>query len=103
MGIMHETRRRARSALAPFICFVLVVYFAYHATHGDRGLLVWIQLKHEIRQAEELHASLLKTRQKLEHRVAYLRPESLDRDLLLERAHHILGLVGDDEVVVLSY
>ena len=103
MGILHETRRRARAALAPFICFVLVVYFGYHAVHGDRGLLVWIQLKNEIKQAETIHASLIDTRQQFEHRVAFLRPESLDRDLLLERAHLILGLVRDDEVVILNY
>ncbi len=103
MGIMHETRRRARAALAPFICFVLVIYFSYHAIQGDRGLLVWMQLKQEIKQAEILHASLVEKRQRLEHRVAFLRPESLDRDLLIERAHHVLGLVNDDEVVVLNY
>ena len=103
MGIMHETRRRARAALAPFICFVLVIYFGYHAIHGDRGLLVWIQLKNQIEQAEVIHESLVESRQKLELRVAYLKPESLDRDLLAERAHLVLGLVRDDEVVVLNH
>ena len=103
MGILHETQRRARAALAPFICFVLVVYFGYHAVQGDRGLLVWIQLKNEIKQAEVIHTTLIDTRQQLERRVAFLRPESLDRDLLLERAHLILGLVRDDEVVILNY
>ncbi len=103
MGIMYETRRRARAALAPFICFVLVVYFGYHAIHGDRGLLVWIHLKNEIKQAETIHASLVESRQHLERRVAFLRPESLDRDMLIERAHLVLGLVRDDEVVVLNY
>ncbi len=103
MGIMYETRRRARAAMAPFICFVLVIYFSYHAIQGERGLLVWVQLMNEIEQSERSHAALVETRQNLERRVAFLRPESLDRDLLLERAHIVLGLVGDDEVVILNY
>jgi cell division protein FtsB len=103
MGIMYETQRRARAAVAPFICLVLMIYFGYHAIHGDRGLLVWIQLNNEIKQAEKIHASLVQRRELLERRVAFLKPESLDRDLLMERAHLILGLVRNDEVVVLSY
>ncbi|MCE2481774.1 MAG: septum formation initiator family protein [Alphaproteobacteria bacterium] len=102
MGILYEVRRRARAAVAPFICFVLVIYFGYHAIHGNRGLLVRMQLKHEIERAALAHASLVEERRRLEHRIAFLRPESLDRDLLTERAHQVLGLVGDDEVVILN-
>ena len=102
MGLVYETRRRAREALAPLLCFALVVYFAYHVIQGDRGLLAWLKLNNEIASASAYNETLISERRVLENVTQRLRPESLDADLLEERARIVLGFVRADEIVILS-
>ncbi len=100
MLMMAEIRRRARHVVGPVLGACLVGYFAYHAVHGDRGLIAWWRLTQQIDEAEATVAKLAATREGLERRVALLRPDSLDPDMLDERARHMLNLVGPDEVVM---
>ena len=76
-------------------------YFAYHAVEGDRGLLSWIKLRQEIEVAEATRADLALAQATLEKRVALLRPESLDRDMLEERARAVLNFARPDERVIM--
>ncbi|MEK9596102.1 MAG: hypothetical protein VW057_09085, partial [Rhodospirillaceae bacterium] len=46
------------------------------------------------------HADLIQRRQLIEDRVALLRPESLDRDMLEERARAMLNLGYATDVVI---
>ncbi|KAF0138037.1 MAG: septum formation initiator [Rhodospirillaceae bacterium] len=102
MFFLGEIRRRARFVLAPLLGLGAIVYFSYHAVQGERGLLAWWETRHEIRQARTRLARLKKEHDALENRVRLLRPESLDRDLLEERARAVLnmGVEGDIVVVV---
>ena len=67
---------------------------------GDRGLLAWWNLRYEIEKADYELAVVTAEKQKLEHRVSLLRPESLDRDMLEERARAMLGVVHKDDLIV---
>jgi len=79
----------------------LVVYFVFHIIQGERGVIALAQVRAEINQAAATRIRAEETRRGWENRVARLRPESLDPDLLEERARAVLGLVRDDEVVIL--
>ncbi|HSD34245.1 MAG TPA: septum formation initiator family protein, partial [Alphaproteobacteria bacterium] len=76
-------------------------YFAYHAVEGDRGLRSWLKLRQEIADAKSSEAELAAERDRLERRVALLRPESLDRDMLEERARAVLNLARPEDRVIL--
>lgn len=97
---MTEIRRRLRYAVAPLVGMAAVVYFSYHIVQGDRGLIAWVHLKNEIEKAEDTLSVLRSRKTELEKRVSLLRPESLDPDMLEERARIMLDMGRPDERVI---
>lgn len=97
---MNEIRRRLRYAVAPLLGMGAVVYFSYHIVQGDRGLIAWVHLKNEIVKAEETLTGIRAQKQELEKRVTLLRPDSLDPDMLEERARIMLNMGRPDERVI---
>lgn len=101
MGLIKELRKRARHVVGPVLGTCAVGYFAYHAVHGERGLLAYGGLTQRIHEAEALRDEVEQARRALEHRVRLLHPESLDPDLLDERARVMLNFGYPDDIVVL--
>ena len=99
--MLSEIRRRARTIVPQVVLACTLGYFAYHTTQGERGLLAWLHLEKELRVAESEAAVLAAERRRLEHRVRLLRPDSLDPDMLEERARVLLNYGRDDEVMIL--
>lgn len=102
MAVLDEIRIRARSALWPIIGALLLAYFSYHTVQGDHGLLSLLQLRAKVEQAQTVHASLVSERAKLGARVALLRPDNLDPDMLEERARVMLNFAHPNEIVILE-
>lgn len=100
MALVVELKRRARDLVGPVLGLSALVYFVYHAVEGDRGLLAFFRLTHDIVESQAALEQVTAERQALEVRVSRLRNDSLDRDLLEERARAILNYVRPDEVVV---
>lgn len=100
MVIGKEIRRKLPQVLAPLFGAATMAYFGYHALQGDRGLIAWWNLRYEIEKANFELAEVTAERQALEHRVGLLRPESLDRDMLEERARIMLGAVHADDLII---
>jgi cell division protein FtsB len=78
----------------------LLIYFAYHLVQGDRGLIAWWNLRYEIDRTQATLDEVTGQQDALEHRVALLRPESLDRDMLEERSRLMLGFVHPNDLIV---
>jgi cell division protein FtsB len=95
-----DARRKVREVLGPLTGAALIAYFGYHAVQGDRGLIAWWNLRYEIEKADYELAEVTARKTVLEHRVGLLRPESLDRDMLEERARAMLGVVHRDDLIV---
>lgn len=100
MTLAFEIKRRARQIIGPVIGCLLLGYFIFHAVEGDRGLHAWQALDAKIEAAEIKLAALEATRESLEKKVAKLHPESIDPDLLTERARVVLNYLGRDEFVM---
>jgi cell division protein FtsB len=100
MALAAEIRRRARLVAGPVAGISLVVYFSYHLVEGDRGIVAWRQLNDKITTAETQLAQSEAVRTALDRRVALLRPNHLDRDMLDEQARQTLNLVAPDERVI---
>lgn len=92
--------RKARQIIDPLIGALIIVYFVYHAVQGDRGLMAWWNLRYEIEKTNFERGEVGATKRALEQRVSLLRPESLDRDMLEERARLMLGAIASDELIV---
>ena len=81
---------RLRSFLFPLLAIGVGGYFVYHLQTGDHGLEARAVLeKRKAVLAGEL-AGLKEVKARLERDVALLRPESLDPDMLDERARVLL-------------
>lgn len=100
MSILHELRKRARQITLPILGACVFGYFAYHAVQGDRGIIAWMVLNQQIREASAAQAELAAERATLERRAKLLRPDSLDPDMLAERARIMLNLAHMDELVI---
>lgn len=102
MSILREVRRRARLIVGPVLGISLCGYFAYHLVEGDRGLVAWLRVSQQVRDARAALEDAEAERRTLEHHVQLLRPEHLDRDMLDEQARRALDLVGPNEVMILT-
>jgi cell division protein FtsB len=101
MAIRIELRRYLRQIAVPLIGASLMGYFGYHAIQGDRGLMAWLTLKQQLRQADAQLAALQDEQVTLTNRVQRMQPASLDADLLDEQTRLMLNYARDDEVVIM--
>ncbi len=101
MAGRSKAKRVMQGLTVPAICVGLVGYFGWHALYGEYGMfgLVRIEERLSIRSAEL--ATVAAERARLERRVALLRPENLDRDMLDEQARASLGYSDPDEITIL--
>ena len=83
-----------------FACAVLA-YFAYHAVHGSRGLLAWVDRNRELEAVRAELAAVTDERATLERRLRSLQPGRADRDVLEEELRQ-LGYIRRNEVIVLT-
>jgi cell division protein FtsB len=99
-------RRRARRILIPLMLYWisagLVAYFWHHAHTGAHGLEAKQRFKirayeigRELEAARAEHAEW-------ELRIALLRSDQIDRDLLEERARVMLGKVHRNDLVIMT-
>lgn len=101
MALLREIRIRGRKIALPVLSACVVAYFGYHALHGERGFLAWRELSQDLVTARDTAARLKTERQFLAQRVKLLEPDSLDPDLLEERANALLGYSHENDLVIL--
>lgn len=98
-------RRRLRAVLFPLALYAVaagvVGYFVHNAKIGNRGLAAKQALKIQIFNTNREMDVARAERQEWEERVALLKADHVDRDLLEERARVILGRVHRNELVVI--
>ena len=83
-------------------CLALLGFFAWHAWEGPRGFRFNEKLKSQSAQLTEDLVAIQKRRTTFEQRVALLRPESVDPDMLDEMARQSLDVARPNELIVLD-
>jgi cell division protein FtsB len=99
-------KRRFRRFLMPLALYcaagAVVSYFVHHANHGRRGAEARRELKVKAYElGRELEASKIE-RHEWERRVALLRSDQIDRDLLEEQGRIMLGRVHRNDLVIIT-
>jgi len=102
MGLLNELRGRARYVFGPVLGILVITYFAYHVVNGERGLFAWWQLRERIVTAKAQLTKVSAERETLENRVRLLHPESLDPDMLEERARVMLNYGHPDDIIAID-
>jgi cell division protein FtsB len=90
--------------LRPFLPTValgfLIIYFAFHALTGDRGILSSDQRDAALAAKTAELTKMRGEREDLEARARLLRDNSLSADLLEERARSLLGFADPRDYVI---
>jgi cell division protein FtsB len=98
------TRRRLRlflTALSLYLGAALLIgYFGINAYTGNHGLRAKQDLDHQIAQLTAEFATLETERTVWERRVSLLRSDSLDPDMLDERARAFLDFADSNDLVL---
>lgn len=100
MAIGRAIKRRLRGAIAPVVFLTLVGYFAWNATHGDHGLIAYAQRQQLLKEAQDDLAQVQAEKTEWERRVAALRSDHLDADMLDERARAMLNFSDPGDIIV---
>jgi cell division protein FtsB len=97
----QHKNRKTGALIVPVITAVFLVYFGYHAYHGEFG----IESRHNLEmRAAKLQAELdgIRTeRAHLEQRIKLLQDGTIEKDMLDEQARKALGFSHPDEVTIL--
>lgn len=93
-------RRRMFDLSVSVVSLALLGFFAWHGLRGDRGVEHQKSVVAEVVQLKADLARVRDERNKLDARVALLRPQSIDPDLLDEMARRTLGYVREREIVI---
>jgi cell division protein FtsB len=100
--VTHRRRRAILTVLGLYSFAALFVgYFAVNAFTGAHGLRAQADLEQEVALMQTELAGLMAQRATWERRVALLRSDRIDPDMLDERARALLGLVDPRDVTLL--
>jgi cell division protein FtsB len=98
------TRKRLRSILTALGLYVmaalLIGYFGVNAYNGNHGLRAKQDIDQQIAALTAELNSLQSERQQWERRIQLLKPASIDRDMLDERARELLDYAAPDELIL---
>ncbi len=81
---------------------MLCLYFSYHAVFGHRSVLALSSLNAQIVMAVSERDNVSEKRHDLEVDVLAMRPDSMNPDMVEERARAVLGYKRVGEVLVLG-
>jgi cell division protein FtsB len=103
---MHRLRAFLRSLILPTALFCVAGgvagYFVWHGVNGQRGLKTGEEYEQKLAQLR-LDRDLLKLqRMQWENRIALIKGENIDADILDEEVRKRLGRVHKNEVVILT-
>ena len=85
-----------------FVCLLsFLLYFSYVAIFGNNGLKSYIDLEFEIIELNNNLNSLQKVMHELEIKTSKL-SNNLDLDLLDQQSRTVLGLIRNDEIIIIE-
>ena len=102
MSILYDIRHLARQVIGPVLGVSLMVYIVYHAVQGNHGLIAYWQLVKQVDAANHAVALLDEEKTRLQKRVELLHPDSLDPDMLEERARVMLGYADPTDIILVD-
>ena len=99
------TRQRKKSIhrrfVIPVAASTVLAYFAFHAVNGEFGTAGRERIEQQVAALEAELGVLKAEREHIATRVSLLRPESLDPDMVDERARANLNVVHVNELAIL--
>lgn len=99
--VVRTRRQRILQAMGLYaVAAALIAYFGFHAYHGEHGIHAKQQFLGQIEDLNGQLAVLRKEKTEVARRVALLRSDAIDPDMLDERAREILNFVDPRDLVL---
>jgi cell division protein FtsB len=102
---MHRLRALLRSLVIPVVLYcvsgTLAFYFVWHGVNGQRGLKTGEEYEVKLAELRRERDLLKYQRMRWEARIALIKGEKIDADVLEEETRKRLGRVHKNDVVVL--
>ncbi len=100
--VSHRRRRTILTALGLYLfAAAFIGYFAVNAFTGNRGLRAQQEIEQQLALMQTELAEVKAEKTLWERRVALLRPDKIDPDMLDERARVLIGLADPRDVTLL--
>ncbi|MGC8474919.1 MAG: FtsB family cell division protein [Acetobacteraceae bacterium] len=100
MALVRALKRRLRAVAVPLSLLGLSGVFAYGTVRGDHGLVAYRQRAALLARTQAQLAQLQARQARWEIRVAALRSDHLDLDLLDARAREMLNLSNPRDILM---
>ncbi len=88
-----------KKSAVSILLFVILLYFLFHSIYGSRAIISYFKFQAELERSHKTLEMLRSERLDLENKIRLLRPNSIDKDLLDEKARNVLGLAKPNEQV----
>ncbi len=102
---MHRLRALLRSLVLPIVLYcvsgTVAFYFVWHGVNGQRGLKTGEEYEQKLAQLRQERDLLRYQRMRWEARIALIKGEQIDADVLDEETRKRLGRVHKNDVVIL--
>lgn len=93
----------SRGVLIKSVAFALVgTYLLFNALNGERGIYAYVKQVHSREVITSELQTLQSKRELLQTKVHHMRDGSIDLDLLDEQMRKNLGVMGEEEVMVIT-
>lgn len=102
MTVFEDIRLRARHIWLTVFGALVLAYLSFHMIQGNHGVVALFELQSKVAAAEAIRSETGAEHRSLVQRVALLRPDNLDPDMLEERARVMLNYVHPDEIVIIT-
>jgi cell division protein FtsB len=102
---MHRLRALLRSLVLPTVLYcvsgTVAFYFVWHGVNGHRGLKTGEEYEQKLAELRQERDLLRYQRMRWEARIALIKGEQIDADVLDEETRKRLGRVHKNDVVIL--
>ena len=95
-----QFRKYLSRSLRAILLAGVSLYLGYHVVQGEHGVIAWLKIAQQIEFTGIEFKELSNRHRELENRVQLLRSESLDPDLLEERARVVLNYALKEDRIV---
>lgn len=100
--VVRTRRQRILQAVGLYCAAAaMIAYFGFHAYHGDHGIKAKQQFLAEIETLTGELAALRKEKTEVGRRVALMRSDAIDPDMLDQRAREILNFADPRDLVLI--
>ncbi len=101
-GLLHK-QHQVFGNMIHVVGLCLCLYFFYHVSAGNRSVFELVTTQASIATMSLKVDSAVADRMALQQKVMAMRPGSVDRDLLEERAREVLGYQGSSDILLLGH